>query len=230
VAKTYTFNSQIRSITPIPFDSSLITNAVIKNEPMLFNCDLEHALKYAGPITKHWLNNLPKDWVDIGDTLVIDTRVHMLMPGWYPCIPGWHHDDVIRSSLTGQPDYDSEYKSEHIITLLNSDIAPTKFALGTSDFIYPEEGKIVYGEWTKEVDKQLEQGVLTSYSAPDQCLIHFDDHTWHTGVKAVKNGWRWFGRVSRYFKNDQAVFRGNPRSNEIRCQVQVYLETPDSGW
>jgi hypothetical protein len=228
--KSYTFNSRIKNVKPIPFPSDITTTSSIKNEPMLFNCDLEHALQYAGPITRHWLSNLPEDWIAVGETLVIDTRVHMLMPGWYPCIPGWHHDDIIRNPITGQPDYDSEYKTEHIITLVNSHTAPTKFALGTSSFIYPEDGKIVYGEWTKEVDKQIEDGILTVQDAPDQSLIHFDDHTWHTGVKAVENGWRWFGRVSKYYKNGIPASRGNARSNEIRRQVQVYLEDPTQGW
>lgn len=142
--KTYTFNSCIKNIQHIPFPYSITTTDSIKNEPMLFNCDLEHALKYSGPITNHWLSNLPKDWINIGETLVIDTRVHMLMPGWYPCIPGWHHDDIIRSPITGQPDYDSDYKAEHIITLVNSHLASTKFALGTSSFVYPKEGQQNY--------------------------------------------------------------------------------------
>ena len=69
--KTYTFNSCIKNIQHIPFPSSLTTTNSIKNEPMLFNCDLKHALKYLGPITNHWLSNLPKDWKE-ADTLHIN--------------------------------------------------------------------------------------------------------------------------------------------------------------
>lgn len=228
-SNSYTFNSKISKVVSIPFPEETVTVSSIKNEPMLFNCDLEHALIYSGPLTKHWLSQLPQDWLDHGDKLVIDTRVYMLMPGWIPCIPGWHHDDIMRSPKTGQPDYDSEYKTEHIMTLVNSHIAPTKFATGISTFVYPDD-KIVYGEWSPEVDRQIKEGLLQVVEAPDQSLIYFDDHTWHTGVEAVSNGWRWFGRVSRYFKDNVQIARENNRSNEVRKQVQVYLPTLNKGW
>lgn len=228
-SKSYTFNSKISKVVSIPFPEETVTVSSIKNEPMLFNCDLEHALIYSGPLTKHWLSQLPQDWLDHGDKLVIDTRVHMLMPGWIPCIPGWHHDDIMRSPKTGQPDYDSEYKTEHIMTLVNSHIAPTKFVTGISTFVYPDN-KIVYGARSPEVDHQIKEGLLQVVEAPDQSLIYFDDNTWHTGVEAVSNGWRWFGRVSRYFKNNVQIARKNNRSNEVRKQVQVYLTMLNKGW
>jgi len=59
---------------------------------------------------------------------------------------------------------------------------------------------------------------------PSNRLVYFDCDTFHTGTKAVKNGWRWFGRVSR---NTDRV---NKITNEIRKQAQVYLEFPMEGW
>ena len=76
---------------------------VIKNEPMFFNCDLAYAFKHGGEITKTFIAGLPEDWISYNP--VLDSRVHMLMKNWYPCIPGYHHDDVPRSTSTGQPNY-----------------------------------------------------------------------------------------------------------------------------
>lgn len=57
----------------------------VKNEPMFFNCDLDFAYKNGGDITKSFIENLPMDWINSNP--VLDSRVHMLMKGWYPCIP-----------------------------------------------------------------------------------------------------------------------------------------------
>ena len=60
--------------------------------------------------------------------------------------------------------------------------------------------------------------------AKDRTLIYFDCNTFHTGIGAKSNGWRWFGRVSR---NTDRV---NKITNEIRVNCQVYLEFPMEGW
>ncbi len=81
----------------IPIDSGILlgkkldikyNKSDLKSEPMLFRATREFARFVGGPLTKAFLNAL--DWEDC----LIDSRVHMLMPGMYPCIPGWHHDDV----------------------------------------------------------------------------------------------------------------------------------------
>lgn len=202
----------------------------IKNEPMLFNCNLEHAYLLGGPITRAFLDKVPKDWKTV--PLVIDSRVHMLMTDWYPCIPGWHHDDVPRDRADGQPEYEKPtYRSKHIMMLSNADICPTEFAVGKEDFCVPETGKTFYSEWHKDVNKYVKNGFLKVHSCPDQTLIQFDDRTWHRGVAANTNGWRFFIRVSRYFDPEgNTSDRLNPRTNEIRRQAQVYMPAINAGW
>lgn len=223
-----TFNSKASIVGNFAQD---ISNDVIKNERMFFNCDLEFAFRKGGPITKDFILELPNEWLD--SDCVFDSRVHMLMPGWYPAIPGFHHDDVQRPPIpvgqhfltAGQPDYDNpRYLSEHIIGLVNADVCPTNFALGTSTFSEVPEGETIYRQWHPEVVQKLKDGELTSFSAPDRTLVEFDWQTWHTGTKCVSNGWRWFGRVSRKTDRAQNV------TNEIRVNAQVYLEFPMEGW
>lgn len=43
-------------------------------------------------------------------------------------------------------------------------------------------------------------------------------------IRANKDGWRWFARVS------QSTNRADFITNEIRNQVQVYMEFPMEGW
>jgi len=207
------------------------SNDLIKTEPMFFNCDLKFAYENGGRITQSFIDQLPIEW-QIGNC-VIDTRVHMLMPGWYPAIPGWHHDDVPRAEIPtgqhfitgGQPDYDNpRYMSEHIVGLVNAGVCPTEFAIGECVMPAIPEGELIYRAWHNEVERLLEKGELTREQCPDRTLVYMNWQTFHSGIKAVSNGWRWFGRVSR---NTDRV---NKITNEIRSQVQVYLEFPMEGW
>jgi hypothetical protein len=205
------------------------TQEEVKREPMLFNCSAEAARRLGGPITRAFLDRLPPDY---GDPVVIDTRVHMLMPGWYPCIPGWHHDDVPRTRIDGQPNYQLDQdRSEHVTALVGADVARSKFALGHGFFRDVPIGSVVYDAWHREVVGKLRSGDLTGWRAPMGRLVLFDDRTWHRGVAARGNGWRWFGRASRYKDHSGArIDRRNPRTNEVRSQVQIYMARANAGW
>jgi hypothetical protein len=222
-----TFNSQIRIMGEFKSDW---TQDEIKAEPMFFNCDTSFAYKHGGNIMKAFIEALPNEWEN--DT-VIDSRIHMLMPGWYPAIPGWHHDDVPRPAIptgqhfitAGQPDYDNpRYHAEHIMALINAEVCPTKFAIGKCEMTAIPEGELIYRTWHKEVERLIDAGYVKKISAPSGKLIYFDCDTFHTGDKAVAGGWRWFVRVSRNTDRVKNI------TNEIRQQVQVYLEFPMEGW
>lgn len=224
--KEYAFSSQFQLGAKLP-DFDLAT---VKAEPMFFNADVDFAYWHGGPITRAFINALQ----ETGEApQVIDSRVHMLMPGWFPAIPGWHHDDVPRSapagghvpmSQHGQPNYDATaYLSRHCLALVGGDVAPTEFAIGDHKlpFIEPERGP-VYKHWNDMIEAQIEAGDLTRTVAPSNQLVFFDWQSAHRAVPAVKAGWRWFGRAS--------FNTGRKPTNEIRKQVQVYLPTPTEGW
>lgn len=218
----YEFDSQIQLGPLLPEFSQ----EEVKNEPMIFNGSLRFAFNQGGPITKAFIRAfLEKPLEGVGEEdIILDSRVHMLMPGWYGAIPGWHHDDVPRTREDKQPNYDTpEYRSQHVMALVNGDIAPTKFALGKHALPKVSEGKgPVYKHWNKLVEVAVENEILQLYSAPSNRLIYFDCHTMHKADKAVGNGWRWFGRIS---------WNTNRKpTNEIRRQVQVYLPHPMEGW
>lgn len=209
--------------------AALIDNAAIKSEPMFFNCSPDFAYNNGGPITQSFLDALPAGWGDA----VFDSRVHMLMPGWYPAIPGYHHDDVPRPTIptgqhfltAGQPDYDAPaYLSEHIMGLVNAEVAPTHFAIGRCDMKRVPDGDLIYRQWHYEIEAKLAASEISRIDAPDRQLIHFDWQSFHTGSQAVKNGWRWFGRISRNTDRAKSV------TNEFRRNAQVYLEFPMEGW
>lgn len=221
------FISEIREVGQF---AQTVNNNSIKKEPMFFNSDLNFAYSNGGAITQSFINALPDDWKT---NVVFDSRVHMLMPGWYPAIPGFHHDDVPRPEIpvgqhfitAGQPDYDAPaYFSQHILGLVNAEICPTEFAIGECIMPKAEWGELIYRKWDAEVKRLIDTGNLKSVNAKDRTLTMFDCATFHSGQKAKAHGWRWFGRVSR---NTDRV---NKITNEIRQQAQVYLEFPMEGW
>ncbi len=227
-SKPITFDSRVTSL--YPFLNEEPEGAIIKTEPMFFNSSVSYAMQMGGAVTRAFLSALPDGWSDA----VFDSRIHMLMPGWYPSIPGWHHDDVPRAkkipvgqhfATGGQPDYDNQsYFSEHIMGLANGGICPTEFAVGEAEMPAVGENETIYKVWHPEVQKQIEAGRLKLVKAPSLTLLQFDWQTFHQGTKARGSGWRWFGRVTRYSDRCDEI------TNEIRTQVQVYLEFPMEGW
>lgn len=222
-SKTFQFNSAIQVIGAMPS----FTQDQIKNEPMFYNADAEYASEHGGPITKYFVERLYDlfHW-DVPRPMVIDTRSHMLMKGFYPCIPGWHHDDVPRSRADGQPNYNNpEYHAQHYMALVNGDICPTEFALGKCEMPDFDEGEVCYRKWHPLVDELCDSGKLQRYEASGNPIIQFDAHSFHRGTQARESGWRWFGRAS------MSTDRLYNTTNEIRNQVQVYIPAPDyRGW
>lgn len=218
------------------------TQAEIKAEPMLWNCDIDHAYKYGGDITKEFINNLPLDYSS--GPVIFDSRTHMLMPGWFPCIPGWHHDDVPRTRTDGQPNYSDPMRSHHAMMLCNADICPTEFLTIDTLFKAPPIGTTIYEEWDSQIDNMIHTSPWIKKQitqCPDNQILLFTDRTWHRGTAAVASGWRFFIRASIHYdsqpdspRNQLLTWRRKERGdgfkNEIRTQVQVYLETLNKGW
>lgn len=195
----------------------------IKNEPMLFSADYNYAMENGGPITKQFIMQLPPEIAGKPD-FIFDSRSHMLMEGWYPCIPGWHLDDVPRTRKDGQPDHVyPEYKSKHAMALVG-DASVTSFLQGNFvlEDILDGDGRTIYKVWDEAINKALETVPSLEKAAPTNQIIFFDCETFHRGNPATKSGWRWFGRASWNTKREV--------KNEIRNQVQVYMPCINQGW
>lgn len=217
------------------FDSNIVdtghhfrhpfSETTIKSEPMFFSADLEFAAKHGKDITRDFLQILPDSWK--GSDVILDSRVHMLMPGWYPCIPGWHLDDVPRTRPDGQPDHAAPvYQSEHLTAIIG-DAGKTQFInrrIQLED-VPVGEGP-VYRVWNEDLQRRIVAG-LPGYSTGLMQILpgHLYEFNWqsfHRGMPATKSGWRWFVRLSKRTTR--------PVTNEIRRQVQVYMPAIEVGW
>ena len=210
------FEPKLRSVGTL----SDRTAEEIKNEPMLFSADYSFAEKNGGPLTEEFLLLLDrsKDWI-------IDTRVHMLMKGWYPCIGGWHCDNIPRNTENGQPNYKNPpFVSNLILGVVDVGTGSlTEFLDGPVTLPDPPEDldSPLYGFWSKEINKQLAAGEIQSSIITNRSVIGFDSFTFHRGTPATGSGWRFFIRATT--DTPQTAY------NEIRQQVNTYIPV-EAGW
>jgi hypothetical protein len=217
------FSSKIQRHGILYFDQ---WKGEVKNEDMFFGASVSFILSQDNaPITKRLIEPALGilDAASDPEHVIIDTRVHMLMPGWYPCIPGWHHDDVARTRSDGQPNYaEQPYLPRHVLFVLNADVAPTEFAIGEHELPDVPLGQKVYQTWHPIVEQQIQDGKLERVAVRDSEMVSFDWQTMHRGTAAVSSGWRYFFRAS---------IRSPRHRNEIRRQVQIYVPGDvNKGW
>jgi hypothetical protein len=192
-----------------------------KNEPMFFRASFDFAFQRGGKLTTAFLSRLPLEWTE--GNVVIDSRVHMLMPGWYPCIPGWHLDDIPRTRPDGQPDHSNpKYRSEHVCCIVGN-ASRTEFVDSIVTLVdVPVNEGVVYEKWSADIDKLVASGDVKTSQLNELEMVQFGWGDFHRGSAATKSGFRWFIRISR---NTDLM----PR-NEIRQNANVYMSALQAGW
>jgi hypothetical protein len=231
------------------------TQSDISSEPMLFNCDREHAYKLGGPITRAFLEDLPMDWQNC--PIVIETLSHKLRPDSYPYISGWHVDDRVGYSrlnteiVDGSPQWCVQLdpiKNYHIIGLVNANASATEFAIGTCHVKVPKVNEQDYkplvdyiklkmnlpetcdSRWPIwhlhfKVQHLIDKGLMTTFFAPDASYVEYDDKTFHRTTKATKKSWRWFARICKSKEPDG--YKDHVYTNEIWRTSEIYIGFPD---
>lgn len=201
--------------------------AQIEQETMLFGASFHFARARGGVITLNFLETLRVHAESIGlaiGTVIVDSRIHTLMRGMYPCIPGWHHDDVPRGEF-GQPNYDDpRYRSHHLMMVVDADDAPTgslpQFLCDHVDVDWPLPfDAVVYRAWDAQIGSLPSVKTETIRSGQ---AVAFDDHAFHRGMPAKSHGWRFFIRAS--------WSTGRAFQNKIRHNANVYLPAVTAGW
>ncbi|GAB6989579.1 hypothetical protein [Paenibacillus pini] len=205
------------------------TLELVKNTPQLWNASLEDALKYGGELTKSAIGamNLKFDCKHI----IVDTKIHMLMKGFYPAIPSWHTDGVPRGEEL-KPDS----KGDPNITA-QENMSPSRFHLLVTgegcltDFVTQPTILDVPNEPTTElyrnVHDQIENQIddLSIITIPSCTVVEWDWWNIHRGVKAQKHEWRYLIRAT---ETDHMKPQIDLRQI-LRTQIQVYV--PESfGW
>lgn len=185
----------------------------------LYRADMDFARSFGGAALQPFLDQ----YKPIGLRYIsIDVKVHMLKPGWFPCIPGWHLDDFWRPT-GGQPVLNEldEHGSQHTMVVFG-DSSLTEFLHGPVTLEAPPAGFTgnVYG-WYNEI---IEAKKLPRFSVEEGVVHSFTHNDFHRGVAATKSGWRAFIRLTESDHREP--------KNEIRSQANVYIPHTDltRGW
>lgn len=209
---------------------------IIESSLNLRQVSLEDAARYGGSITKNALGAM--NFRGDRKHIIVDTKVHLLMPGWVPAIPGWHTDGVPRGeemNPAGKGDPNLAAQAYGLVSapryhlLVTGTHCPTKFldapfALDLS----MEVGKDLYKVMTQQVNESLSlvaENRVPTMTTPPSTVVEWDWWNVHTAQQATGRGWRYLIRVT---ETDHIEPRTNP-ADFIRTQNQVYAPM-DFGW
>lgn len=201
---------------------------LIKSERMFFRADPHFASDEGGELTHRFIEAADRIWGDLSGCL-LDTRWHYLMPGMYPCIPGWHVDDAPRTpnKWEGQPDLWTEGDGpEHLLCVVDSGTGSlTQFLadpLRLSKTLIVEQFEAEGTNFYQTADALIERSKAMRILVTPGDIVEFDSRSWHRGMPATGSGFRWFARLTRGSHHKPA--------NEIRTNSQVYLTATNFGW
>lgn len=210
----------------------------IENSLNLRQVSLEDAARYGGSVTRNALGLLDLH----GDRkhVIVDTKVHFLMPGMCPSIPGWHTDGVPRGETldpagSGDPVLsamlDGSVSAPRYHLLVTGTHCPTRFLNGQWDFdsetLLKGGAKNLYSNMTQVINTYSD--TLARYNGfidtEDSVMYQWDWWNIHTAQTATARGWRYLIRVT---ETDHITPRTNP-ADFIRTQNNVYAPM-DFGW
>lgn len=204
----------------------------LKNTFGLWNASLDDAVRYGGAITRAAIQamNIRHDRKNI----IVDTKIHMLMKGMSPAIPGWHTDGAPRDNTknpggSGMPDTFAQEDDPHpnrYHLLVTGQGCLTQFIERPIKLAIPDKPSYdVYTVMSETVAKRAKEDLSLTWTVPSCSVVEFDWWDIHTGVVASKNEWRYLIRVC---ESDYYEPRRDLRE-VIRMQSQVYAPH-NFGW
>lgn len=229
----YTFN-----IRPVAIGLTIDqpSEELIANTLGLWSASLDDAVRYGGDVTRHALSVMPLR----GDRrfTIVDVKVHMLMSGQCPSIPGWHTDGVPRrydgAPFGGPPnlpmqrrglDEDGrELRPPRYHLLVTGTGCPTEFVTGPLTLDIPHETATspeLYASITRAVNKINPPTFL----APSCTVLTWDWWNLHRATVATVREWRYLIRVT---ETDLRAPETDLR-RVLRSQQNVYIPG-EYGW
>ena len=205
---------------------------LIKNTLGLHNASLEDALKYGGELTRQAIGAMDLQFTK--KNIIVDTKIHMLLPGMCPAIPGWHNDGVPRGNsldptIKKQPNIHAQEEMDSPIfhLLVTGESCRTRFVKERNiDLEVPDEpSSKLYEMVSNQIENKLKRNQLTSYDAPGCTAIMWDWWEVHTGTFAKSHEWRFLIRVT---ESDIQEPKTDLR-DIIRTQQQGYMPI-NFGW
>lgn len=214
----YAFNS-----TPVVYGRSIEqpSDEEVRKTPPLFNASLEDALLYGGDLTRSALSAM--DIRGDHEHVIVDTKVHMLMPGMWPAIPGWHTDGAPRPYGRPRLDLQAEMRPPRFHLLVTGEGCLTDFV--ASDIVLNlqhNDSPKLYEEITTAVNAANP----STFEIPSCRSVEWGWWDLHRAKAATKREWRFLIRVT---ETDHRPPKTDLR-DILRTQQQVYVPSESFGW
>jgi len=189
----------------------------VRATPQLFWASEDFARQHGGAVVRDLLDVLPPPRT--GYWYIVDSKVHMLKPGWYPGIPGWHLD--FAPGWETHINWNMIDPYERHWCLVSHDVSLTEYLSDPIRLNVPDVRQL-NGYLSRQV-AALGETVRMERVRP-MVVYEFGQMDLHRVKPALGAGWRLFVRVS------QTKLR--KPLNEIRTQQQVYILAEDqhNGW
>lgn len=231
----------------------------VKKEPMLFayNGLSAYATSEDGGITEAFIDIAIEALDCQRSQLIVDTRTHMLKPGWYPSIPGWHFDECPRATAFLCPSCGHEDVHGSSGDFCRKCGSGPHRLLNQPNLNVDPEGQPEHILALVDIGT----GSLTEFIADEVDTYWFDkmdnyESVWGWCDRNINNDRRELGFHRRWVESGQVIKFGHgdfhravpatgdgwrmflratryskrPVFNEIRTQTQVYLSDPTKGW
>lgn len=160
----------------------------------------------------------------------IDIKVHMLMPGQFPCIPNWHCDNVPRCPLTGATSYvraeEAYVSGEPPMFLWVSGTPCTRFLarpIQKKGWTPDNHGELA--AFIRKVEADTPDSQAVTCLIKPQTFYSMDRLTPHQGTAAQEHTWRVFMRLTH-----KDCLPDRPKTTVLRRHSQVYLDSANFGW
>ncbi len=206
-----------------------ITQDEIRSTPGLLNASLKDAVMYGGRAVQAALSSAPLLYAR--DNVIVDVKVHMLMPGMVPAIPGWHTDGVPRceSGSPSGPLAPDLRRQEGVLSPIYHLFyagcdAPTVF-LNERDVeldVPADPSADLYSRITKEVTAR---DTLERVELPDLSWWTWDWWELHSAQPSRDRGWRMLIRITE----SDFIEASSDLRDVIRMQQQAYVQDA-FGW
>lgn len=204
----------------------------IKDAPGLWNAPLDIAMQFGGRITQAALAsmNLKFDY----EHIIVDVKTHLLQPGMFPAIPGWHTDGVPRgkdmSPAKGLPDISRQKvgrSPRYHLMVLGAD-CPTVFMKdrNVSLKVPVKPTADLYKNISEQCALLRSEDKIETFEIIPGIIYEWDWWELHTAQASRSAGWRYLIRVTEtdYLEPQKDL-------NQIfRKQQQVFLTSDKFGW
>lgn len=210
-------------------------NPEIARTPSLWCASPEDAFLYGGDLTRAAMGaaNLRND----RKYVVVDTKVHMLFPRFWPAIPGWHTDGAPRDSslcptASGPPDLEAQEavdRPPRYHLLVTGEGCRTEFLRTPVSLEIPSDPSTELYAWiTRDVNAQLSSGSIdlaSIWTVPTCTMVEWDWWQLHRAIQATVREWRFLIRITEtdFLPPERDLRR------VLRKQAQVYAPA-DFGW